>query len=82
MTTSQQWHDVELPVLTEVVRRVEADDPKPNVSSIAGAIGLSPEDVQQAAIALAGRGLVQTITSAHGVVRIHSPSPEAYRLVD
>lgn len=53
------WVTRDLPVLTEVTRRIDAGERPVSVETIAGATGLDPQLVELAGVALERRGFVE-----------------------
>lgn len=82
MSTDDRWHTLELPVLREVIRRVEDGDPNPRAARVADALGLSHDQVQEAGQALKDRGLLRTLDTSEGIDRFRQPSADAYLLID
>ncbi len=74
------WAERDLPVLTEVARRVDSGDTHPSLGAVAASIDMPLEQVKLAAAALKRTGLVDTWDSMGGPQAFTALSGRAYRI--
>lgn len=72
------WTTRDLPVLTEVARRVDSGDTHPSPTAVAASLDMPVEQVKLAAAALKRRGLVDTWDSMGGPQAFTALSGRAY----